>query len=376
MPDRPLRILQVLRSPIGGLYRHVIDVSTALAARGHELGLVMDNSLSDAQTAARLDMLAPHLALGVHKMPIPRLLGASDLTVPFRLKRLARQYNINVLHGHGAKGGFHARLARMGSRKQVAIYTPHGGVLHFDQDRLAGKMFLQIENLLLGQTDAIVFESQFARQSYSARIKAPPCPAPVIHNGLAEAEFVPVPARPEARDFGFVGELRDLKGILLLLEALAPVAHADGRPATLVVAGDGPQRDEVVAMIGKLGLGERVTLVGVRPAREVFSQARCIVVPSLAESLPYIVLEAAAAAKPVIATGVGGIGEIFGPTAGALVRPGNVEVLQHALQHYLDDEAAAKAEMHQRLQHVRSSFSLERMTTHIETLYREAFSQR
>jgi len=371
-----LRILQILRAPIGGLYRHVIDLSGALAARGHQLGLVMDNSLCDAQTLERLADLEPHLALGVHKMAIPRLLGVSDLTVPWRLKQLARTHDIDILHGHGAKGGFHARLARIGATKRRAVYTPHGGVLHFDQDKLGGKLFLQIEKFLLGQTDAIIFESAFARKTYSDRIASPICAAKVIHNGLAAAEFVPVPAGPEARDFGFVGELRELKGILVLLEALVEVKAADGRPASLVVAGDGPLRAEVEARVAALGLSGRVELVGVRPAREIFAQARCVVVPSLAESLPYTVLEAAAAAKPVIATNVGGIGEIFGPTADALILPGDSTMLRAALQGFLDDPAAAERGMRQRLEHVRTSFSLERMTTDIESLYHATFAHR
>ena len=370
MSNSSLRILQVLRAPIGGLFRHVVDLSKALAERGHKLGLVIDGSLSDARTATILAKLDPYVTLGVHKLPMARVLGLSDIATPFQLMRLSRSLDIDVLHGHGAKGGFHARLARTGDC--VAVYTPHGGVLHFDQRKLPGKVFRLLEGYLLRRTDAVVFESAFAQSEYVSQIAKPECPAPVIHNGLAQSEFVPLNSNEDAKDFAFIGELRELKGVNYLLQAIAHVKSSDGRPASLVMAGDGPMRGQIEHKIGLLGLSDRVDLVGVRPAREVLAQARCLVVPSLKESLPYVVLEAAAAERPVIATRVGGIHEIFGPTAPSLIEPADTSGLARAMQKFLDDEAAAQKQAKVRLEHVRASFSLERMTSAIEILYRQA----
>lgn len=368
MPNSPLRILQVLRAPIGGLFRHVADLSKALAERGHQVGLVVDGSLTDARTDILLADLQPHLSLGIHKLPMARVLGMSDVTTPIRLKRLAKSLNIEVLHGHGAKGGFNARLGR--PRNCVVFYTPHGGVLHFDQTKLPGKIFRQIEGLLLRRTDGIIFESTFAQKEYVAQIAQPDCPAPVIHNGLADPEFIPIKAQKDAKDFAYIGELRGLKGVAYLLNALVGTSAPDGRPASLVMAGDGPMRTEIEELVVSLGLTGRVELVGVRPAREVLAKGRCLVVPSLKESLPYVVLEASAASRPVIATQVGGIHEIFGPTASALIRPADENALRKSMQAFLDDEAAAKKEAKARLAHVRTTFSLLRMTDEIETLYK------
>src|SRR5215217_4372896 len=79
---RPLRILQVMRAPVGGLFRHVADLTRGLAARGHSVGLVVDSLASDAQTEKRIEALRKFTALGVHAMPMPRLLGMGDLTTP------------------------------------------------------------------------------------------------------------------------------------------------------------------------------------------------------------------------------------------------------------------------------------------------------
>jgi glycosyltransferase involved in cell wall biosynthesis len=369
-----LRVLQVMRAPVGGLFRHVADLTRALSDAGHSVGLVVDSLANDSQTEGKLADLLPHAALGIHRFAMPRVLGAGDLRTPFAVRRLARLLDIDVMHGHGAKGGFYARLARMGG-KAVALYTPHGGVLHFSRSSPSGRIFHRLERALMAQTGAIIFESAYAQSTYAALIGAPSCPTEVIHNGLAPEEFVPVAQAADAADFVFVGELRDLKGIFVLADALVDVKRADGRPATLVMAGDGPSRGEFEARIARLGLQHRVTLLGAQPARPTFARGRVAIVPSLAESLPYVVLEAAAARLPVIATAVGGIPEIFGPTAARLVPPGDPVTLGASMQHALDHPQAAQAEMRERLAHIADRFSLGTMTANIEALYRSVLAR-
>lgn len=374
MGARPLRILQVLRAPIGGLYRHVADLSKELAERGHALGLVMDSRLEDAHTDKRLAPLKDHLPLGIHRMPIARLLGLSDITTPLALRRLCAELDVDIIHGHGAKGGFHARLARFGKSAPKAIYTPHGGALHFDAKSLQGRLFDGIEYSLFSQSDGIIFESAYAQGIYLKRIGTPPCPHPVIHNGLARSEFDAVTPHEHAVDFGFVGELRDLKGVTYLLDALASVMRPDGQPARLIMAGDGALRPALEARASQADLAGHVEFLGVQPAREVFAQCRCVVLPSLAESLPYAVLEAAAAGKPVITTNVGGIPEIFAPDAQSLLPPGDVGALEIAMKAFLADEAAAFAQARGRMDRLEREFSVSSMTERVEKLYQQVIS--
>lgn len=373
MAERRLRILQVLRSPVGGLFRHVADLTRALAERGHDVGIIADSLSSDGLTRERLDGLKPSAVLGVHQMPMPRVIGGGDVVSPFTIRRLARDLEIDVLHGHGAKGGLYARLGRS-RRGSVALYTPHGGVLHFSPRSASGFLFQSFERLLLPMTNAVIFESAFARDAFHRLIGKPRCPDPVIHNGLTAPEFETISTRNATHDFVFIGEFRDLKGIHYLLEALVGVTNKVGRPATLAMAGGGPDFDRFKAEIEALGLGDRVTLLGVRPARKVLPMGRIIVVPSLAESLPYVVLEAAAAGIPVIATRVGGIPEIFGPTASGLVPPGDSAALQAAMQAALDSPEDAADSAATRLVHIRREFSIDRMTDSIEALYRQTLS--
>ena len=99
---------------------------------------------------------------------------------------------------------------------------------------------------------------------------------------------------------------------------------------------------------------------------------RVAVAPSLAESLPYVVMEAAAAQLPVISTKVGGIAEIFGPTADQLIAPDDAAALAAAMGAALTNPGSTERQMRRRLDHVRSEFSVAHMVDAIEALYRQA----
>src|SRR3954467_6944682 len=77
------RILHCLRAPVGGLFRHVRDLSIEQARRGHAVGVVCDAVAGDALTEDRLRALAPHLALGLFRTRMSRELGLSDISAHF-----------------------------------------------------------------------------------------------------------------------------------------------------------------------------------------------------------------------------------------------------------------------------------------------------
>jgi glycosyltransferase involved in cell wall biosynthesis len=112
------------------------------------------------------------------------------------------------------------------------------------------------------------------------------------------------------------------------------------------------------------------------PAREAFALARCLVVPSRAESMPYIVLEGVAAAVPMIATRVGGIPEIFGATADCLVAPGNAEALAAAMNEVKASPASARDAALRLREEIRPQFSVSAMAAAIEAVYRSVIAPR
>jgi glycosyltransferase involved in cell wall biosynthesis len=374
MPAEPdqLKILHVLRAPVGGLFRHVVDLARGQAAAGHAVGIVADSRTGGERAHAILSELAPHLALGLERFPMSRHAGISDVTAIAAVARFASDRNADVVHGHGAKGGAYARLLR--PTRALRVYTPHGGSLHYDWHSPAGLFYLTAERLLLRRSDLVLFESAYARDTFVIKVGAPPM-ARVVHNGVTPAEFAPVAPNADATDVVFVGELRALKGIDMLIDALA-LAAREGRRVTATVVGEGPDRAALVAKAGALGLASAIHFAGALPARTAFALGRILVVPSRAESLPYVVLEAAAAQLPVIATRVGGIPEIFGPDAADLVPAADAAALAGAIVARLRDPAVARdtaVRLHAR---VSQHFSSAAMTAQVIAAYREALRAR
>ncbi|HEV2956980.1 MAG TPA: glycosyltransferase family 4 protein [Xanthobacteraceae bacterium] len=366
---KTLAILHVFRAPVGGLFRHVVDLVRGQAAAGHRVGIVADATTGGARAEVALAELVPFLALGVTRVPMSRHLGLRDVTAVRRVAQVVRSSGADVIHGHGAKGGAYARLA---GTRAMRTYTPHGGSLHFDPRSPGGFVYLTLERALLPRTDLILFESAYARDVYHARIGTPAAPGRVIHNGVAAAEFAPVVPAADASDVVFVGELRRLKGVDVLIEALR-LLDAGGQPVSATIVGSGPEAAAFQARTRGLA---GVKFPGALPAREAFARGRLLIVPSRAESLPYIVLEAAAAGLPMLATNVGGIPEIFGPHSGALLPPGDAPKLAAAIRAALADPAAAQAAAQTLRERVRADFGAEAMVQAVLAAYRAAAQRR
>jgi glycosyltransferase involved in cell wall biosynthesis len=368
-----LNILHVLRAPIGGLFRHVVDLARGQAARGHRVGLIADRTTGGPQAEAALASLAPELALGLTRVAMSRQIGFRDVSATRHVAQRAAGVAADVVHGHGAKGGAYARLA--GTHRAIRVYTPHGGSLHYRWSTPLGAAYLALERIMMRRTDLFLFESAFGRDSFFAKIGKPDVPVRVVHNGVGAAEFERVMPARDAADLLFIGELRALKGVDVLIEAIALLAR-EGRTLTAAVVGDGPDRAALEAAVAAHGLGRAVRFVGAKPARAAFALGRLLVVPSRAESLPYIVLEAAAARVPLIATRVGGIPEIYGPQADALVPPGNAAALAEAVRRSLDGGAAIEAASLRLQERVRAGFSVTAMTQAVLAGYGDALARR
>jgi glycosyltransferase involved in cell wall biosynthesis len=278
------------------------------------------------------------------------------------------------MHGHGAKGGLYARAAAFGlrahGRKIKSFYTPHGGSLNYKPGSLEQRILLTVERALESISSGLIFESAFAERVYRERIRGKGAPRRVIPNGVKPADFTLNEPCPDATDILFVGELRHIKGIDVLLKALSELNRE--RNVTATITGSGPDDEKLRSMADVLGLGTMVTFTGALPVREAFKRGKILVVPSRAESLPYVVLEAAAAGMPLIATNVGGISEIVAGTETGLIESDNVAALASAINEALaDPEVAANNARHLR-ETIRGRFSVAAMAESVLDFYAKA----
>jgi glycosyltransferase involved in cell wall biosynthesis len=369
-----LKILHILRAPLGGLFRHVLDVAHGQSQRGHRVGLIVDSTTGGARAEAILADLAPSLELGLERTAIGRELGPSDLPALRLISRRVKLLAPDVLHGHGAKGAALARLA-LSAPQAIRVYTPHGGSLVYRPGTFIGSFYRSLEWLLKWRTDLFLFESSYAASLFRTQMGRPPAMVRVVHNGVGDAEFAPVALRADAADIVCVGELRPVKAIDVLIEALALLKRS-GRRVSAAIAGEGPESAPLKAQAQRLEVTDQVRFIGYCLAREAFALGRMLVIPSRAESLPYVVLEAAAAGVPIIATAVGGVPEIFGPQADALIPPEDVAALAGAIAATLDDPAQTHRVAAAVRTRVRGEFSSTTMVEAGLAAYREALAMR
>ncbi|MQU95821.1 glycosyltransferase family 4 protein [Sinorhizobium meliloti] len=374
MSERPLRILHCFRSPVGGIFRHVRDLAEAHANAGHQVGILCDSTTGGTHEDALFEEVRPHLALGIIRVPIHRSIGASDAAALWRGYKEIRSLQPDVLHGHGAKGGVLARIVgsalRVNKYRVARLYSPHGGSLHFERRSLAGSLILRVERLQERLTDALVFVCEYERRTYGARVGLPLARNELIYNGIDDAEFEPVETGPGAVDFLYIGMMRDLKGPDLFIEGFAAAEEIAGRRLSALMVGDGPQQRQYEEMTLRMGLADRVRLLPAMRPREAFALARKVVIPSRAESMPYILLEALAAGKPVIATRVGGIPEVLGADSEALVPPGDAGALARLMADAIGDAGWAARTMPD-AERFKSRFAASVMTRHVMQLYRD-----
>ncbi len=371
---QPLRILHAVRAPVGGIFRHIMDLANGQADRGHHVGIIADSLTGGERAEAALKEIAPRLKLGVHRLAIRREPFPTDVLVWAHFMRLIKRLKPDVLHGHGAKAGAFIRL-KARSKETIRVYTPHGGSLHYPLNTLKGALYSRLERALMNSTDLFLFESAFARDTYQRTIGVPAGLVRCVFNGVTADEFDPIVPADDATDVVYVGEFRHIKGADLLIDAVARL-RADGKPVTLTLAGDGEELDHLKAQVARLGLGEAVRFIGHVKARYGFSKGRLLVVPSRGDSMPYVVIEAAAAGIPMVAANVGGIPEIFAEHTDALFAPNIVGAMADAIEIALEDPEAALARARSLRERIFLHFSQKAMVEGVLAGYRDAFAER
>lgn len=164
----------------------------------------------------------------------------------------------------------------------------------------------------------------------------------IIHCGVDPSRYAPQP-RERGAQLLFVGRLAAVKGLPVLLDALS---HIDRPDLSLAVIGDGPDRAALEAQANELGLANKVVFMGYRSQSDVatfLGETDILVLPSFAEGVPVVLMEAMAAQVPVVTTRIAGIPELVEhETSGLLAPPGNMKELQQAIEKLLNNPNTAR----------------------------------
>ncbi|MDP8924855.1 MAG: glycosyltransferase family 4 protein [Chloroflexota bacterium] len=332
MPDK-LRVLRVItRLNIGGPAIHAILLTRGLQNERFASALVA--GLEGPHEGTLRDLATKH---GVSPRIVPELgrevSPANDLRATLAMYRLIRGSRPHILHTHMAKAGTAGRVAARLARVPIVVHTFHGHTFHSYFGPLKTRLFLEIERTLARATDRVVAVNERQRQEIAEYGVAPlekvvTIPLGLEIESLLDAERYRGHLKAELgvngrhKLVGIVARLVPIKAHEVFLEAAARIRARD--PDTLfLVIGDGERRAELERLARDLGLGDAVRFLGWRgDMRRVYADLDVVALSSNNEGSPVALIEALAAARPVVSTDVGGVsGVVRHAETGLLVGP-------------------------------------------------------
>jgi glycosyltransferase involved in cell wall biosynthesis len=370
-----LSITLLVEATFAGVGLHVRDLAAGMARRGHRVTLLWSPARADRPF---LEFVSePPAGVSPRQILLRRQVGPGDFGAARRVRALLSD-DVDVVHGHSSKGGAIARLAAAGTGIP-SIATPNALITSDPTLSAPARVAYGTVERALGLIGQAVIAVSPEEVDELRRIGVPGSRIHLIPNGVAPldaADRTPARAqlclRPDDRVVGFVGRLVPQKDPELLVRAFAAIPLADAR---LVLIGDGALRPQVESLVERLGLGERVTLLGEVPARRLLPAFDVLALASRYEGHPHVVIEALSAGVPVVSTRTGGISELLGSGAGLIVPVGDERSLAAALTRMLTDAeqaAAAAAEGRRRAK----AFDVDTMIAATEQLYRSLADRR
>ncbi|MEK1947362.1 MAG: glycosyltransferase [Ensifer adhaerens] len=314
LPNRPaaapLRLLEVLEPSGGGSGRHFIDLCRGMHLRGHHVEAVYSPVRAEESFVRELKAIG---LPAVHAVDMKRAPGPTDIPAFLTLRRIMRDHGpFDIVHGHSSKAGALTRL-RLPGRHLPRIYTPHAfRTLDPTLGRGGRLIYGAIEwGLAWFYTDHLICVSDDER-SHAVSLYMPEERMSVIVNGVAppsrdmattiRASFG---IAPNAFVFGFIGRLTAQKAPERLVAAFKNIA-ATVKDSHLVMVGAGELEGTVRTAISESGLQNRMHLTSAFTGPQAAPAFDVLVMPSRYEAMSYVMLEGAAAGKPIIASDIGG----------------------------------------------------------------------
>lgn len=359
---------------MGGADKQLLSAAEQMRARGYQVFIVSLTPLGPMGLEAR--------SLGIPTESLEMRRGVADPRGLLRLVRLVRRWRPDVLHSHMVHANLMARALRLFVRVPVTVSTIHN---IFEGGRLRMAAY-RLTNALVDQMTIV---SEAAADRFVAERIVPKSLLRVVPNGVDTDRFRNVPAgtreilREEwgvERAFVWlaVGRFEIAKDYPNLLRAFVSVRQQHPK-AVLLLVGRGSLQGETEALARDLGLANTVRFLGVRhDIPEVMNAADGYVMSSAWEGMPIVLLEAAAAALPIVATIVGGNEEVVRDgESGFLVPPRDHQALAKAMSQLAGMPEAQRRAMGERgREHVRTHYGLSRVVERWEGLYREVLARK
>lgn len=366
-------LFAVTKGNWGGAQRYVFDLATNLPKDLYEIAVVcgegerLTNKLSEKGIRTiRLKSLARDIHIG------------KDFLSFFEMIALLLKEKPDILHLNSSKiGGIGAVAGRLTGVRQI-IFTGHGWAWNESRSLLSKAII----TILHWFTVELCHKTIAVSQKIAEQILNLPWITKekiyVVHNGVSDTGYLERFAARTALDstvtekfwIGTIAELHNNKGLDNLIHAYSYIAESNPDTA-LIIVGEGAEREQLTDLIIKLGLTDRVHLLGfVDDAAKFLKAFDVFVLSSRTEAFPYVPLEAGLAQLPVVASRVGGIPEVITDRKnGLLVNSGDIYTLKSAIKELLEDSAEAASFGHNLRKTVEESFSVELMVQKTLSVY-------
>jgi len=367
-----VRILHVITTVNrGGAENHLVDLCQGQVSAGHDVAVAYLKG--DHYWRAELERMGGRVEfLGLKRY--------GDLAPISRLRRMMRAFSPDVVHAHMPPAELYARLALVISpaRRPAFVISKHNDEPFFrgPGHKFLGAWVAKRADGIIAISDAVNRYTREGRGTSRAILKT-------VHYGINPEPFQTVSADDAAavreawhipRDAwvtGTVARLVPQKALHVLIEGYARYRAEATRPSRLVLVGRGPLEDELKARAQELGIANEIVWAGFREDIPAVMQAfDLFALTSSYEGFGLVLLEAMSAAKPVLATKVSAIPEIVKDNeTGFLCQPGDASSVASALAKF--ESADTRAKMGTAgLQRAQASFTLARMNSETESLYR------
>jgi glycosyltransferase involved in cell wall biosynthesis len=371
---KPLEIDLLLETGGGGSGRHVLDLYRGLESNGLDVKLIVSLRRADAAFLANLAEIQSDKIkyLDLHRPP-----HLSDIPAELELRRFFRTSGrYHLLHAHSTKAGIIGW--RLGNAPVAKVFTPHAyRGMDTSLRRMPGFAIRSAEKIFSRGYDKIVAVS-LAEATYLKTLGVPDNKVATIPNGVDIETIQKIAANAKPRDssekiIGFVGRLVHQKNPQLFLRALQLLLQR-GENVKAMIVGDGPLWDELQDEAIDLGIEDRVIWKGAVPALSELGNMDVAIHTSRYESLPYTLLELAAAGVPLVAVENAGSNEVMGAyLRDCIVSDGDPVKIATCVQALLHDGPARRQHLNT-LRMIVETFSLNNMIEATMRVYEEVLN--
>lgn len=327
----------------------------------------------------------------------------NDIISFIKIRNIIKRYRPHIIHTHTAKAGALGRLSALSlkgsGQKPVLIHTFHGHVFHGYFRPIKSLLFIKIERTLARVSSRIIVISPAQRDeicskyriSDESKVRIIPLgfdlsPFETYHSEADEIRNAYV--KDDQLLIGMVGRLTAIKNHNLLINALKILKEKDKiNQFRFIVIGDGELKEELINKVRVSGLDEYIKFIGWKRFMPPWYQAMDgVILTSLNEGTPVSIIEAMASGRPVIATDVGGVRDLFGDSAvrtqhgfkitryGLIVPSDDADILADAILYFRRICDNIKESFSEAEKFVYKRFSLDRLVKDLDMLYKESLS--